>query len=116
MSKACTYDLWGSQEALEAAVINSSPAIDNARKRGQPTADKEQERTAAVAKLGELLRSPAHRREMARAYGALRRLPELVLRLAPACVCLPAMPSLLATVCYLSLQRFMIFSGEGGGE
>jgi hypothetical protein len=67
-------------ETCQDAVDSAKKEIVKSRSRGRPTADKEQELTASVAKLSQLLRSAAHRREMTRVNGVLRQLPELVLR------------------------------------
>ena len=67
--------------SLKDAVVFASNEVAKARERGRPTAEKETELTAAVAKLSQLLRSAAHRRENARVNElVLHQLPELVLR------------------------------------
>ncbi len=75
------YEQLDRLENCQDAIVSANNEITKARNRGRPTAEKEQELTASVAKLSQLLRSGAHRREMARVNGVLRQLPELVLRL-----------------------------------
>ena len=73
-------ELLDRQEELQNVIENARRAIEQAKTRARPTGEKERELKGAQARLSVLLRSPAHRRGMARVTIAMSQLPELVLR------------------------------------
>jgi hypothetical protein len=73
-------ELLDRQEELQNVIVNARTAIEQAKTRARPTGEKERELKGAQARLSVLLRSPAHRRGMARVTIAMFQLPELVLR------------------------------------
>ena len=73
--------LWDREEDLQDEIDAVQKIIDKARRRGQPTAEKELELAAKISTLSEQMRSPAHRRGMTQVRSIMTHLPELLLRL-----------------------------------
>jgi hypothetical protein len=73
--------LYDQEEDLQDKVDSARKAIIKAKKRNQPTGDKERELAECLVALHRQLRSAAHRRCMEQVRAVMLLLPELVLRL-----------------------------------